>query len=35
MGKLSDVLLKEGFSYDEVEKIFWKNGVRVIGEVLG
>jgi len=34
MGKLSDALLKEGFSYDEVEKIFWKNGVRVIEEVL-
>jgi len=35
MKKLSDKLLKEGFSYDEVEKIFWRNGVRVIGEVLG
>ena len=34
MGKLSDALLKEGFSYDEVEKIFWKNGLRIIEEVL-
>ena len=34
MGKLSDELLKQGFSYDEVEKIFWKNGVRVVKEVL-
>lgn len=34
MGKLSDVLLKEGFSYDEVEKIFYKNAERVIKDVL-
>ena len=34
MEKLSNELLKQGFSYDEVEKMFWKNGVRVIKEVL-
>jgi len=34
MGKLSEALLKQGFSYDEVEKMFWKNGIRVIKEVL-
>ena len=35
MFKLSDGLLKSGFSYDEVEKIFYKNGLRIIEEVLG
>ena len=34
MFKLSDALLTKGFSYDEVEKIFWKNGERIIKEVL-
>jgi membrane dipeptidase len=34
MSKLSEELLKQGFSYDEVEKMFWKNGVRIIKEVL-
>jgi len=34
MSKLSDRLLKENFSYDEVEKIFWKNGVALMREVL-
>jgi len=34
MGKLSDELLKQGFSYDEVEKMFWKNGLQIIKEVL-
>ena len=32
--KLLDGLLKNGFSYDEVEKIFYKNGLRIIEEVL-
>jgi len=34
MSKLSDALLKDGFSYDEVEKIFYKNGLRIIKDVL-
>ena len=34
MYKLSDKLLKNGFSFDEVEKIFYKNALRVIGDVL-
>ncbi len=34
MYKLSDLLLKNGFSFDEVEKIFYKNSLRVIGDVL-
>ncbi len=34
MSKLCDGLLKNGFSYDEVEKIFFGNGLRVIKEVL-
>ena len=34
MSKLSDGLLKSGFSYDEVEKIFYGNGLRIIEEVL-
>jgi membrane dipeptidase len=34
MFKLSDALLTKGFPYDEVEKIFWKNGERIIKEVL-
>jgi membrane dipeptidase len=34
MNKLSDRLLKNGFSVDEVEKIFYKNGLRIIKEVL-
>lgn len=35
MGKLSDALLKNGFSYDEVERIFFKNTLRIIKDVLG
>ncbi|HIP51673.1 MAG TPA: membrane dipeptidase [Campylobacterales bacterium] len=34
MSKLADELLKNDFSYDEVEKIFFKNGLRIIKEVL-
>ena len=34
MSKLSDGLLKNGFSYDEIEKIFYGNGLRIIEEVL-
>ena len=34
MEKLSDTLLSNGFSSDEVEKIFYKNALRVIGDVL-
>jgi len=35
MSKLSDSLLKNGFSTDEVEKMFFRNGLRIIKEVLG
>ena len=34
MGKLADALLKNGFSSGEVEKIFFKNGLRILKEVL-
>ncbi|CAA6819006.1 MAG: Microsomal dipeptidase (EC [uncultured Sulfurovum sp.] len=34
MSKLSDTLLKNGFSYDEVEKMFFSNGLRIIKDVL-
>lgn len=34
MGKLADALLKINFSYDDVEKIFYKNAERIIREVL-
>ncbi|CAA6819428.1 MAG: Microsomal dipeptidase (EC [uncultured Sulfurovum sp.] len=34
MSKLSDALLKNGFSSDEVEKIFFRNGLRIIKDVL-
>ena len=34
ISKLSDVLLLNGFSFDEVEKIFYKNSLRVIRDVL-
>ena len=34
MYKLSDALEKEGFSYDEIEKIYYKNTVRVFKEIL-
>ncbi len=34
MSKLSDILLKNDFTYDEVEKMFWKNGLRIIKEVV-
>ncbi len=35
ISKLSDGLLKNGFSYNEIEKIFFRNGLRIIKEVLG
>ncbi len=35
MGKLASRLLKEGFSTDEVEKIFFKNAQRLIRDILG
>ncbi len=35
MSKLSDGLLKNGFSYNEVEKLFYGNALRIIKEVLG
>lgn len=34
MGKLADALLDNGFTSDEVEKMFFKNGLGVIKEVL-
>ncbi len=34
ISKLSDGLLKNGFSYDEVEKMFFRNALRIIEEVL-
>ncbi len=34
MSKLSDALLKASFSYEEIEKIFYKNGRRIIKDVL-
>ncbi len=34
MSKLSDALLSDGFSEDEVEKIFYKNSLRIIKDVL-
>jgi membrane dipeptidase len=34
MSKLSDILLKNDFTSDEVEKMFFKNGLRIIKEVL-
>lgn len=34
MDKLSDGLEKEGFSIDDIEKIFYKNAIRVIKDVL-
>ncbi|CAA6808793.1 MAG: Microsomal dipeptidase (EC [uncultured Sulfurovum sp.] len=34
MSKLFEALLKNGFSFDEVEKIFFKNGLRLLKEVL-
>ena len=32
MNKLCDYLQKEGFSYDDIEKIFYKNIIRVLEE---
>jgi membrane dipeptidase len=32
--KLSEALLKNGFSYNEVEKIFFKNAWRIMSDVL-
>ncbi len=34
MNKLAEILNKEGFSYDEIEKIYYKNALRVFLEVL-
>ena len=34
MGKLYEPLKKEGFSEDDIEKIYYKNALRVIKEVL-
>jgi len=34
MNKLADILNKEGFSYDEIEKIYYKNALRVFLETL-
>lgn len=34
IGKLSDALLNNGFTEDEVDKIFYKNALRIIKEVL-
>jgi len=34
MTKLSAILLRSGFSFDKVEKIFFRNGLRIIKEVL-
>ncbi|CAA6798451.1 MAG: Microsomal dipeptidase (EC [uncultured Sulfurovum sp.] len=34
MSKLSEALLKNGFSSDEVEKMFFRNGLRIIKDVL-
>jgi len=34
MSKLSGRLLASGFSFDEVEKMFFKNGLRIIKEVI-
>lgn len=34
MGKLYEFLKKEGFSEDDIEKIYYKNVLRVIKEVL-
>jgi len=34
MAKLSGRLLASGFSFDEVEKMFFKNGLRIIKEVI-
>ena len=34
MDKLKDALEKEGFSYEEIEKIYYKNALRVFLEVL-
>ena len=34
MSKLSDALLKSSFSYDEIEKIYYKNGLRIMKNVL-
>ncbi|SFV55267.1 Microsomal dipeptidase [hydrothermal vent metagenome] len=35
MAKLSDALLKNGFSYNDIERIFFKNALRIIKDVLG
>lgn len=34
MGKLENALIKEGFTYDEIEKIYYKNALRVFYETL-
>lgn len=33
--RLADALLKGGFHEEEVEKIFWQNGERYLGDILG
>ena len=35
MQKLADALSAAGFTIGEIEKIFWKNVMRVFEEVLG
>ena len=35
MPRLADALLKAGFQADTVEKIFYKNTIRVMKEILG
>ena len=32
--KLENALIKEGFTYDEIEKIYYKNALRVLYETL-
>lgn len=35
MGRLAHALLQGGFHEEEVEKIFWQNGERYLGDILG
>ena len=34
MQMLADALLKEKFTYDEIEKIFYKNVLRAFGDII-
>ena len=34
MQMLADALLKEKFTYDEIEKIFYKNVLRALGDII-